>query len=576
MSLNALVAAGFTVVMICGELDLSVSSTLTLGAMLVIGLRPTLGWGGSLLAALGAGVLVGLANGVLVTRARIHSFIATLGTMTVAQGVIYMYSHGSSVSVTGAGDFALADFLETPVLPLLPPRVLVTLVFVVVIQWVLSCTRPGRNLYLVGGSKETAWLAGLNPHAYVTAAFVLSGFCAALGGALFAMGISSATTDLGVSALMDVITATIIGGTAMAGGRGSVVRSALAVLTFAAMFNGFNRLGFGSELRIFVAGLVLSESDHNHQALSDIIPLRDIFGLLFFVSVGMLVDPAYVRTHLGVVLGMAALVAVAKGAVFAGLSHGFGYRNIVPLAMGLTMFQAGEFAFVLARVGVTAGGLDADHYSLILSVALVTMFATPLVSGLTTPLYRRLRSHSDVDPVLTINVGECRLRDHVIIAGAGHVGLAAARVLRALDLQVVVVELDQWRLESCRAAGIAVIYGDASYPAVLEAAGLAGARLLIVTTPATETVLAIARLAREKRPQLHIVARADSEASLNDLYAMGVYEVVQPQREAGLEMTRQALLHLDVPAPEIAAMLERARREAGGPRLSAPFRSPAP
>jgi ribose transport system permease protein len=258
MSLNALVAAGFTVVMICGELDLSVSSTLTLGAMLVIGLRPTLGWGGSFLVALGSGMLVGWLNGVLVTKARIHSFIATLGTMTVAQGVIYMYSHGSSVSVTGAGDFALADFLETPWLPMLPPRVLVTVGLVAVIQWFLSCTRPGRNLYLVGGSKETAWLAGLNPHTYVTAAFVLSGFTAALGGALFAMGISSATTDLGVSALMDVISATIIGGTAMSGGRGSAVRSALAVLTFAVMFNGFNRLGFGSELRIFVAGLVLA------------------------------------------------------------------------------------------------------------------------------------------------------------------------------------------------------------------------------------------------------------------------------------------------------------------------------
>jgi CPA2 family monovalent cation:H+ antiporter-2 len=360
----------------------------------------------------------------------------------------------------------------------------------------------------------------------------------------------------------------------------AVVPRELFLLTVTALGLGVGYatylVGLSFAFGAFVAGLVLSESDHNHQALGDIIPLRDIFGLLFFVSVGMLVDPAYVRAHLGLVLGMAALVAAVKGVVFAGLSQGFGYRNIVPLAMGLTMFQAGEFAFVLARVGVTAGGLDTDHYSLILSVALVTMFATPLVSGLATPLYRRLRSRSDVDPVLTINVGECRLRDHVIIAGAGHVGLAAARVLRALDLQVVVVELDQWRLESCRAAGIAVIYGDASYPAVLEAAGLAGARLLIVTTPATETVLAIARLAREKRPQLHIVARADSEASLNDLYAMGVYEVVQPQREAGLEMTRQALLHLDVPAPEIAAMLERARREAGGARLSAPSRSPAP
>lgn len=258
MSLNALVAAGFTVVMICGELDLSISSTLTLGAMLVIGLRPALGWGGSLLVALGAGALVGLLNGVLVTLGRIHSFIATLGTMTVAQGVIYMYSHGSSLNVTGAGDFALADFLETPVLPLLPPRVLVTLALVLAIQGFLAWTRPGRNVYLVGGSKETAWLAGLNPHAYVTGAFVLCGFTAALGGALFAMGSSAATTDLGVSALMDVITATIIGGTAMSGGRGSVVRSALAVLTFAAMFNGFNRLDYGSELRIFVAGLVLA------------------------------------------------------------------------------------------------------------------------------------------------------------------------------------------------------------------------------------------------------------------------------------------------------------------------------
>ncbi len=324
------------------------------------------------------------------------------------------------------------------------------------------------------------------------------------------------------------------------------------------------RVGLSFAFGAFVAGMVLSESDHNHQALSDIIPLRDIFGLLFFVSVGMLVDPAYLRAHLGLVLGMAALVAAVKGAVLAVLSRAFGYRNIVPLALGLTMFQAGEFAFVLARVGVAAGDLDAGHTSLILSVALVTMFATPPVSGLVTPLYRWLRARSAVDPVLTINVEACGMRDHVIIAGAGHVGLAAARVLRALDLQVVVVELDQWRLETCRAAGIAVVYGDASYPAVLEAAGLAGARLLIVTTPATETVLAVTRLAREQRPQLHIVARADTEACLADLYALGVYEVVQPKREAGLEITRQALLHLDVPAAEIAAMVERARRESFG------------
>jgi CPA2 family monovalent cation:H+ antiporter-2 len=266
------------------------------------------------------------------------------------------------------------------------------------------------------------------------------------------------------------------------------------------------------------------------------------------------------------VFGLAAFIVLVKGSVFASLSLAFGYRNIIPLAMGLTMFQAGEFAFVLARVGVAAGDLDAGHYSLILSVALVTMFATPLLSGLTTPLYRRLRARSASDPVLTINVEQCGMRDHVIIAGAGHVGLAAARVLRALDLQFVVIELDQRRLESCRAAGVAVIFGDASYPVVLEAAGLRAARLLIVTTPAIETALAISRLARAQRPQLHIVARADSEESLNDLYEIGVYEVVQPKREAGLEITRQALIHLDVPAQEIARLMARARYEGVTPQ----------
>ena len=257
-SLNALVAIGFTIVMICGELDLSIGSTLTLGAMLAIGLRPALGWAGSFSAAVAAGAAVGLVNGLLVSKARINSFIVTLGSLTVVQGLIYTYSHGSSLSVTGASDFALADFLEKRLVTLVTPRVLITALLVGVFHFIMTSTRPGRNVYMVGGNKETAWVSGINPARYVLMAFVLSGLLAALGGALFAMSMSSATTDLGASALMDVISATIIGGTVMTGGKGSVLRSAVAVLTFAALFNGFNRLGLGSEFRIFVAGLVLA------------------------------------------------------------------------------------------------------------------------------------------------------------------------------------------------------------------------------------------------------------------------------------------------------------------------------
>ena len=209
-----------------------------------------------------------------------------------------------------------------------------------------------------------------------------------------------------------------------------------------------------------MAGLVLSESEHSHQALSDIIPLRDLFGLLFFVSVGMLLDPAYLRANLPVVFGLAALVSLLKAGAFAGLSRAFGYGNVIPLAMGLTMFQVGELSFVVARVGVVGGHLDQEQYSLLLSVALVTMFATPPISRLTTPIYRRLRARAPRDPLQTMNLEPDTLGNHVVIVGAGTAGLAVARMLGALDLHFVVVELDQRRLDACRLSGVATVYGD--------------------------------------------------------------------------------------------------------------------
>lgn len=321
------------------------------------------------------------------------------------------------------------------------------------------------------------------------------------------------------------------------------------------------RVGLSFAFGALVAGLVLSESEHSHQALSDIIPLRDLFGLLFFVSVGMLLDPDYLRAHLGLVAALAAVLALIKGGVFAVLTRAFGYGNVVPLAAGLTLFQVGELSFVLARVGVDGGHLDQSQYSLLLAVALVTMFATPPVSRLTAPVYRVLRARAPRDPLQTINLDRGGVADHVIIVGAGAVGLEVARTLRRLDLAFVAVELNQRRLEACRLAGAATVYGDGAQPAVLEAAGLNTARLLIVTVPASETSLAVARLARTRRPDLHLVARAESDEAREALYGLSVYEVVEPQREAGLEITRQALAHLGVEAGEVARLVEAARRE---------------
>jgi CPA2 family monovalent cation:H+ antiporter-2 len=174
----------------------------------------------------------------------------------------------------------------------------------------------------------------------------------------------------------------------------------------------------------FVAGMVLSESDYSHQALGDIIPLRDVFGLLFFVSVGMLLDPAFLLANLGTILLVVLLVSVGKALIFGGLTHAFGYGNIAPLAVGLGLFQAGEFSFVLARVGLSTNSISADVYSLVLSTTIVTMVLTPFISGLTEPLYSLRKRWFKHEPLQTVHLPQVGLRDHVVIAGGGRGGQA--------------------------------------------------------------------------------------------------------------------------------------------------------
>jgi len=324
-------------------------------------------------------------------------------------------------------------------------------------------------------------------------------------------------------------------------------------------------VGLSFALGAFIAGMVLSESDYGHQALSDIIPLRDLFGLLFFVSVGMLLDPLFLIEHWSTILLVVFLVALGKGLIFGGLSLFFRYRNVVPLAVGLGLFQVGEFSFVLARVGVSTGSIDDYLYGLILTTAIVTMFLTPFISGLTTPLYAWQRRHQQQEPLQTINLPKTGLADHVVIAGGGRVGQQVAQILQRLDVPFVVIELDQRRVNEAKAAGLSVIYGDASHEIVLEAAYITHARLLLITTPDMIVTQSIVAHVQSMNAELHMVARADSVDQLQRLHALGVYEVVQPELEASLEITRQALLHLSIPATEINRYTDAVRHELYAP-----------
>jgi len=336
----------------------------------------------------------------------------------------------------------------------------------------------------------------------------------------------------------------------------------LLATTTVALGVGYAAWSFGLSMALgaFIAGLVITESEYAHQALSDITPLRDIFGLLFFVSVGMLLDPAVVWKHFGTVAIVVGSIAVGKAAIFAAIVRLFGYRRVIPLAVGLTLFQVGEFAFVLARVGLAGGAISSELYSLVLNTAVATMALTPIVSGATSRIYQRLRRETR-EPLHTINVPATGLTDHIVIAGAGRVGRTIADALGSQNLQSVLIELDARHFQQAREAGLAAIYGDASQAVVLEAAHLSRASTLLVTVPTYTDVRAIVKAARQLRPDITIVARADGPDAVRELYAVGIDDVTSPEFETAIEMTREALVRLAVPADDIRHLTTKMRRE---------------
>jgi CPA2 family monovalent cation:H+ antiporter-2 len=346
----------------------------------------------------------------------------------------------------------------------------------------------------------------------------------------------------------------------------------LLTTTGVALGIGYATWFFGLSLAIgaFIAGLVINESEYAHQALSDVMPLRDLFGMLFFVSVGLLLEPGLLWANLDVLILAIVVILVGKGAILAAVVRLFGYRRVVPLAVGLTLFQVGEFAFVLARAGRAAGAIPDDLYALALNAAVATMACTPAISGLTSVIYRRVTAGNPSEPPQTINMPPGGMTEHVVVCGAGRVGRTIADALAHQGLPCVMIELDDARVQQARVAGLPIIYGDATQPVVLEAAGAGHARAILVTIPAFVDVRAIVAAVRRLGRAVPIVARAEDADAVRALNAMGVDEVTSPEYEAAIEMTTQALVHLDVPAHEILHAASVIRRERYGAETAAP------
>ena len=321
------------------------------------------------------------------------------------------------------------------------------------------------------------------------------------------------------------------------------------------------RFGLSLALGAFIAGVMVSESDLSYHALGEVLPLRDMFAALFFVSVGMLVDPRLLWQELPLFL-LLVIVILSKGLLAGALSVLLHYPVRTAALVGVSLAPSAEFSFILARQGVEAGVVAGPVFSLMLAATAATIVLAP-------PLYRLAPALERMLCIVPMRDEEAwvaddsstlpRLRNHVIICGGGRVGGVIAGVLRRRGHGYLTIEMDRRRAEALRAAGEPVLYGNAAAPPVLEQAQLEYARTLVVAIPDPVVTRQIVEEAGRRHPRLDIVARVSGAEEAEALRARGVSEAVIAEQELAIEMTRHTLQRIGVSMMETQAILRRLR-----------------
>lgn len=341
---------------------------------------------------------------------------------------------------------------------------------------------------------------------------------------------------------------------------------AILAITLGTAMAAAELFGVSLALGAFVAGAILSQSHLSHQVGADIFSFREAFSVLFFVSVGMLVNPVFLWQNIGKVLAVTALVVVGKTIVtiLMGLFFPRPARTFLVIAVGLS--QIGEFSFILGQGGMALGLLSNNQYSLILAASLISITLNPVMYSIMPKLetwlqnvpffWKQLDQNKPLPPL-----DEKSLKDHVVIIGYGRVGKHLVDVLELLKVPHLVIETDAETIQALNQRSTATLYGDAANSEVIVHAGLEKARALVVTVPDEVNAIMVIKAAREINPQLPIVARAATEEGVRDLSKIGAQHVVHPELEGGLEIIHHTLIQLGFPHREVHEYAEAVRRD---------------
>ena len=309
--------------------------------------------------------------------------------------------------------------------------------------------------------------------------------------------------------------------------------------------------GVSFALGAFFAGMVMRESEFSHRAAQESLPLRDAFAVLFFVSVGMLFNPAVLIERPLQVLAVVLVIVVGKSIAACALVLAFRYPLSVALTVSASLAQIGEFSFILIGLGVSLRLMPEEAQSLVLAGALISIATNPLWFTLTAPLQKWLHAHSALarrfesrdDPLAELPTGTAAkyLSRQVVLVGYGRVGRRIAAELIANEIPFVVAEQNRELVEKLRAEGLAVVWGDAAEPSVLIQAHIARARVLVVATPDAINVRQMIETATALNPAIQTVIRSHNEEEARLLTQQESVTVFLGEHELAQAMARDVL-----------------------------------
>jgi CPA2 family monovalent cation:H+ antiporter-2 len=330
-------------------------------------------------------------------------------------------------------------------------------------------------------------------------------------------------------------------------------------------------LGLSAALGAFIAGLLIAETTQNHAIFAEIRPLRDLFAVVFFVSLGMALPFVYLFRLWGLLLGLTAAILFVKWFIVMGLTRFLGYhrKSAFLVAVGLT--QMSEFGFIIAQEGLVRGALSQDDYTLLVGLTFLTiLISAPMLAsgnnlyyGLYHALGRRWPKIFPTHPELAKPDEDLPIKNHIVLCGYGRVGRYIGRALQMADIPFLVVDYNATTVTELKSKGIAVVYGDPAEKEVLDYAQVDYARAVVIAIPDRHTQQMVVANVQSLNRRVKIICRTHHEEDQKDLKSLGVQTIVQPEFEAAITIVSRLFSDFGVPAEDIPGKISRLKLEHG-------------